>query len=154
MSTLAPVAEKLGKLLRLLTSDRDGEVLAAARAIVRTLSSANLSIYDLADRIDMSVANGKTFTEQQVIEIYQRGVEDGLRKADEKRFNSGEEFRNTDGSISWHGIAIFCLERIDCLDARHHQFVRDMAARTVSWEPTEKQGKYLKSLYFQSGGKP
>jgi hypothetical protein len=37
MSTLAPIADKLGKLIRLLSSDKDGEVLAAARAIGRAL---------------------------------------------------------------------------------------------------------------------
>jgi hypothetical protein len=35
MSTLAPIADKLGKLVRMLTSDHDGEVVAAARSINR-----------------------------------------------------------------------------------------------------------------------
>jgi hypothetical protein len=43
---------QFGKLLRLLASDKDGEVIAAAAAIKRTLASHNLDIHDLADAVD------------------------------------------------------------------------------------------------------
>ena len=52
MSTLAPIADKLSKLVRILTSDRDGEVVAAARSISRTLKSAGLDIHVLAAVIE------------------------------------------------------------------------------------------------------
>jgi hypothetical protein len=52
MSTLAPIADKLSKLVRMLTSDRDGEVVAAARSINRTLKSAGLDIHVLAAAIE------------------------------------------------------------------------------------------------------
>lgn len=48
MSALAPVAPRLSKLLPLLASDNDGEVVATARAIDRTLRSAGLTWFDLA----------------------------------------------------------------------------------------------------------
>jgi len=48
MNALAPVAPRLSKLLPVLASDRDGEVVATARAIDRTLKSAGLSWHDLA----------------------------------------------------------------------------------------------------------
>jgi len=48
MSTLAPIADRLGKLVRMLTSDHDGEVVAAARSINRALKSAGLDIHVLA----------------------------------------------------------------------------------------------------------
>ena len=41
--------QKLAKLIRMLSSDVDGEALAAARAIVRDLNKAGLDIHDLAD---------------------------------------------------------------------------------------------------------
>jgi hypothetical protein len=41
---LAPIAEKLKRRIRLLSSDNDGEVIAAARALNRTLKGANLGI--------------------------------------------------------------------------------------------------------------
>lgn len=46
-----PTAERLAKLLPLLTSDRDGEVLAAVAAIRRTLDAAGLTVHDLAAAI-------------------------------------------------------------------------------------------------------
>jgi hypothetical protein len=52
MSTLAPIADRLSKLMRMLTSDSDGEVVAAARSINRTLKSAGLDIHVLAAVIE------------------------------------------------------------------------------------------------------
>jgi hypothetical protein len=77
MSTLAPIADRLGKLLRLLSSNHDGEVVAAARGIDRTLKNAGLDIHVLAD----GIATDKKFTEADAKEIYQRGVADGRRAA-------------------------------------------------------------------------
>ena len=48
MNALAPIAPRLSKLLPLLGSDKDGEVVATARAIGRTLSSAGLDFHALA----------------------------------------------------------------------------------------------------------
>ena len=39
---------QIAKLLPLLSSDQDGEVVAAARAVCRTLQAAGLDIHDLA----------------------------------------------------------------------------------------------------------
>jgi hypothetical protein len=52
MSTLAPIADRLSKLVRMLTSDHDGEVVAAARSINRTLKNAGLDIHVLAAAIE------------------------------------------------------------------------------------------------------
>ena len=41
--------DRLGKLLRMLSSDKDGEVLAATAAIKRTLATEGLDIHSLAD---------------------------------------------------------------------------------------------------------
>ena len=48
MSGLIALAPKLDKLLPLLASDKDGEVVAAARAVGRTLAAAGLDFHDLA----------------------------------------------------------------------------------------------------------
>src|SRR5262245_348634 len=49
---LLPTKTQFGKLLRLLASDKDGEVIAAVAAIKRTLASRSLDFHDLADAID------------------------------------------------------------------------------------------------------
>jgi len=51
MSALRPVAEKLGKLIRRLGSDRDGEVVATVAALRRTLDGAGLDLHDLAQAV-------------------------------------------------------------------------------------------------------
>jgi hypothetical protein len=52
MSTaLAPIAPQLGKLVLMLSSNHDGEVIAAARAIDRVLKSSRMDWHDLAQAI-------------------------------------------------------------------------------------------------------
>lgn len=43
---------KIGKLLRLLGSDRPGEVVATAAALQRTLAAAGLDLHALADAVE------------------------------------------------------------------------------------------------------
>jgi len=48
-ATIAPI---IGKLLRLLGSDKDGEVVASARALRRVLQGAGLDLDDLARMVE------------------------------------------------------------------------------------------------------
>jgi hypothetical protein len=52
MSALVVVAPRIGQLIRLLGSDQDGEVVAAARALGRTLASVGEDFHTLADTIE------------------------------------------------------------------------------------------------------
>jgi hypothetical protein len=139
MSALAPIADKLGKLIRLLSSDKDGEVLAAARAIGRTLNSEKLTIHDLAEGV---TGGGTKFTESDAAEIYRRGREDGRREADhDGGFHSVDE-------PTWNEIARECEAASGRLNEREREFVSDMVRWTVrNGEPTEKQAKWLRSIY-------
>jgi hypothetical protein len=144
MSVLNPVAEKLGKLLRLLGSDRDGETLAAAKGIVRVLEGAGLDVHVLADEISGN-GNGK-FSEADAQEIYRRGLEDGRRQAEEEQ----RGFRSVDAldEPTWHEIARECAARNDRLNEKEPVFVADMVSWTAcGGAPTEKQAKWLRSIY-------
>jgi hypothetical protein len=143
-NVLAPVADKLGKLLRLLSSDRDGEIVGAARAIVRTLDGAGLDIHALAEGIGAPADGKKKFSEADAAEIYRRGVEDGKRAAESENIG----FRSVD-EPTWHEIACDCAAHDDRLrDERERQFVRDMVRRTVrGGVPTEKQAHWLRAVY-------
>jgi hypothetical protein len=46
------VSARVGQLVRLLASDRSGEVISAAAAIVRTLAHAGADIHTLADIVE------------------------------------------------------------------------------------------------------
>ena len=87
--------------------------------------------------------------------VFDAGYEKGLEEAIRKQVEAEGAFGLCpDGSNDWEAIALFCQREKTHLDAKHHQFVDDMAARMV-WgrEPTEKQGKYLLSLFRQLGGR-
>jgi hypothetical protein len=52
-AALLGIAPTLAKLIRLLSSDRDGEVVASVHAMRRLLASIGLSLHDLADAIEL-----------------------------------------------------------------------------------------------------
>lgn len=52
MGAIAEITPKLGKFVRLLGSDSDGEVVAAARALVRTLTAQGCDLHDLARHVE------------------------------------------------------------------------------------------------------
>jgi hypothetical protein len=56
MTSLAVVAPRIGQLIRLLGSDQDGEVVAAARALGRTLATAGQDFHDLAACVESPAA--------------------------------------------------------------------------------------------------
>ena len=145
-SVLAPIAGRLGKLIRMLSSNQDGDVLNAARAIVRTLDTAGLDVHALAANIG---GGDKKFSDEDAREIYQRGVADGRQAAE--REQNAPVFRNVNlnDEPSWHDIACECAAHGARLrDKRERKFVNDMVRWTVhGGEPTEKQAKWLRSIY-------
>jgi hypothetical protein len=54
--SLHALSPRLAQLIRLLGSDKDGEILSAARAIFRTLASAGLSLHELAALVEEAAA--------------------------------------------------------------------------------------------------
>jgi hypothetical protein len=74
----------------------------------------------------------------------------GREKA--KQFN-GTDFRGVDGLPNWEEMARYCQVNNSRLGDKETKFVNDMAARTVWREPTEKQAKWLKSIFLRLGGK-
>jgi hypothetical protein len=54
MNTFADIAPRIAKLLRLLASDKPGEVAVSAQALRRVLGSANLDLHDLANVVEFA----------------------------------------------------------------------------------------------------
>jgi hypothetical protein len=145
MSTLAPIADRLGKLIKMLSSDRDGEIVAAARAIMRTLQAEKLDIHALADGITGSrngSSHSRKYTEEDMRTAYRSGRDDGRKEAER---NGG--FYSVD-EPGWHQIARECQKHVDQLRDREREFVEDMVCRTVhGGELTEKQAKWLRDIW-------
>jgi hypothetical protein len=141
---------RLGDIIRRLTSDSDGERIAAVEALDRVLGSAGSDFHSVADHLE---ANGGGISEADMRKLYDAGYAKGVQDT-ENKYHGAENFRSADGKPSWEGVALFLQRNKDRLDPRHHEFVDDMAARTV-WErePTERQHKYLHSLFYKLGGK-
>jgi len=146
MSALAPIAGKLQKYLRLLGSNQDGEVLAAARALIRTLENNGADIHILAD----AIVQPSGFAEAEMRKLYNAGYERGCldtRRAAE----NGPMFRsvNIDDEPSWNEIARECAAHPARMKGEHEEnFVKQMVRRTArGGEPSPKQADWLRKIY-------
>jgi hypothetical protein len=123
-AALLGIAPTLAKLIRLLSSDREGEVVASVHAIRRVLASVGLSLHDLADAIELPT----------------RGV---------GNTNSGtnSEFRASqhDDDPDWRVMAKACAQCPHLLSERERSFVRTM----TRWrgKPSRKQAEWLEAIY-------
>jgi hypothetical protein len=54
MTTFADIAPRIAKLLRLLASDKPGELVASVQALRRVLGSANLDLHDFANVVEFA----------------------------------------------------------------------------------------------------
>jgi hypothetical protein len=147
---LAPIANKLASFVRLLSSDKDGEVIAAAHAIKRTLKAAGADIHTLATRIEKP--NSDSLSEAEMKKLYDAGYSAGQRDAENKRYGA-VDFHNIDGTPNWHEMALYCQQHSNLLRGQEQTFINDIASRTVWREPTEKQAKWLKSIFYRLGGR-
>jgi hypothetical protein len=140
---------KVGDLIRHLSSDR--EVVATINALKQRLEASGVSFHELAEHIEKP--NGNAVTEADLKRIYDAGYTQGVQDA-ENRHHGAEDFLSADGKPTWEGVALFLQRNKNRLDNRHHEFIDDMASRTV-WgrEPSERQHKYMHSLFHKLGGK-
>src|SRR5215472_7645789 len=152
------LAVKLGKPIRLLASDSQGEALAALCAIARLLESHGYTFHTLAEHVENANGGGLSDDDKKKIrsEIENAraiGYAEGVKAAESKQHGTGA-FRNTDGALEWTEVALYCQREKHRLPDKHHEFVDDMAARTVyGREPTPKQHQYVHSLFYKLGGK-
>jgi hypothetical protein len=154
----APVTEKpfearLANLIRMLGSEHEGEVIAAHGALKRLLASRGIGFTDLGDGIEKLATGGLEESEMKRLfkAGYEKGLTDSTRKQAEEQIVYGQRL---DGSHDWEAIALYCQHEKARLDAKHHQFIDDMAGR-AAWgrEPSPRQGAYLISLFRQLGGR-
>src|SRR5262245_64939737 len=100
----------------------------------------------LADSI--SQANGKEYTEAQLLKARELGIAEGRRL--EREELGAPVFRNVnlDDEPTWHDIALECATHPRRMHSeRECQFVEDMVRRTVyGGEPTEKQASWLRKI--------
>lgn len=116
MTALLNASGRLGKLVRLLASDKPGEVTAAVAAINRALRSAGLDIHALAEIVDRSP-------------IVPRQSPDSPTATSD------------DNERPWRNIRSWCADHDEFLTDRECEFISSLA----HWRgrPTEKQMNWL-----------
>jgi hypothetical protein len=123
VSDLAPITDKIGKLIPMLGSDRDGEVVAAVRALGRTLASIGADWHELAKALA---------AEPKTVVVYRDAP-------------AHDE--------TWLIIAEYCRDNDKGrLTPKERSFVRDMTFRLVNGgQPTERQAGWLRAIYAKVG---
>jgi hypothetical protein len=115
------IAERLTKLVLMLSSDHDGEVVAAARAIDRTLKDAGTDWHDFVGKLLVPA------------------------KAHSPHRATRAHHNDTDGN--WREMREFCLRHSTLLREREMEFVTGLA----NWrgDLTEKQFAWLSAIHKQ-----
>ncbi len=117
-------SDRLAKLIRLLGSERDGEVLGAVSAMKRVLQTAGLDLHAIAERVTNN-GGGNAYDEYR--RGYQAGLQHGFQSghanatATQNQFTDGDELQQA---------AQFCTARAAHLNARERDFVVNMERLT------------------------
>jgi hypothetical protein len=119
-------AGRLKKLLLMLSSDQPGEVVAAAKAIGRSLKTDGSDWHDLARRLS---APARAHTSEQP------------RRDNNNKDNSNKDNSNKD----WRALREYCLQHDDLLRPRESEFIDSIG----EWRGglTEKQSAWLIAIY-------
>ena len=144
--TPTTLEQRIAMAIRLLASDRDGEIIAAVCALKRVLESAGTDLNGLAHGIENL---GKGVPNEERKKIWDAAVQHT-----ENRLHGADDFIDSTGKPTWEAVALFCQRNKQRLRPQTHEFVDKMASQTVyGREPTERQHKYLFALFLQLGGK-
>jgi hypothetical protein len=83
--------------------------------------------------------------------LFDAGYEKGLREAE----NRGRhiDFLDIEQLPEPHRMARWYRQNSDRLSEREAEFVNQMASRTTWREPTERQEKWLRSIFLRLGGR-
>jgi len=141
---LAPIVDKIRPLIRMLSSDQSGEIVAAARALVRLLKSVGADVHTLADGI-----GSDKLSQADMKKIYDAGhcagFEAGVRSVEDKL--CGADFHDI-GDEDLAEMARRCAMHAERLrNDRERSFVRSMVQQTARGRKlTGKQAGWLRDI--------
>jgi hypothetical protein len=151
VTDLAPITPKLANLIRRLSSDQDGEVVATVRALIRTLQGIGADIHYVADRIEHS--NNGAFSESDMQQVYDAGIKVGIER-EQQRAIYNSPINSTLQMPSARDMALYCYQRIDELKRDwEHEFITNMASWTRVRPLSPKQQAHLEKIYLKLGGR-
>jgi hypothetical protein len=151
VTDLTSIAPKLANLIRRLSSNQDGEVVATAHALIRTLQGIGADIHDIADRIEHS-GNG-ALAEHEMREIFDAGIREGVRQVEQK-IRANQLQRIVPQFPPAADMALYCYQRINNLNDWEQEFATNMVNLTRRQYPLSiKQQARLEELYIKLGGR-
>jgi hypothetical protein len=148
-----PFETRVADLVRRFGTDFEGEATATWRALNRLLAAHDVTFTDLGNGIEKLATGG--LAEAAMKQLFDAGYAKGVEDTERKRLREeAVHGLKPDGSTDWEAVALYCQREKSRLEAKHHQFVDDMASR-MTWgrEPTDRQGTYLISLFRKLGGR-
>jgi hypothetical protein len=122
----------------------------------RLVANEGLTFHDIATVIEnhQGEIEERKYSDSDVAIIFSRGVEKGREEeARRKEQIVPTDCYDADGQPRWHAMALSCQKHHDRLRPNEQQFIDDMVARTMWREPTEKQGRWLLTLFLRLGGR-
>jgi hypothetical protein len=146
------LARDIGKFIRLMASDYEGEAIAALMALRRAQRREGFSFNVIANLIESF--EERKYSDNDVEIIFARGEAKGRREEVSKQ-QAPPEFYDADGSPRWYEIAAFCNQNKDQLRSDwERDFVSDeFVANIIKFgKPTEKQMPYLVGIFVKLGG--
>jgi hypothetical protein len=119
------VRPALAKLIRLLASEIDGEVLAAVRALGRALKQSGCNFHDLASIVEVPSTAPSARAEADLRNHF--GGDDG------------------ETELPWQRMVNVCIGHPGCFTSKERQFLQTMQR----WRgtPTRKQLNWLLALF-------
>ena len=125
--------DKLMKLIRLLSSDKDGEKLGAIAGIERILKANGLSFHELAGALADKIVEVKTIVVEEKVKVQTVVVREEVDHA----------------CVSWIKAADDLIQN-GKLSEKEHGFITDMKMRfslNKNYEPSDKQSGWMAAIY-------
>jgi hypothetical protein len=141
------LAKKIAGTVRLLTSNKSGDVDAAAQAFARILQRAgNDVIFAVAERIE-NESNGK-LTDAEMQEIFDAGVVHGKKLGAQAQAQSQQAHAQLPSAYT---MANFCFERQDRMNDWERKFIINILPWSRQGLSPRRQSK-LEDIYIRLGG--
>ena len=114
-----------------------GEIIATVHALRRTAGRVGTDIHALGGPCSRTDDGALTDADKEKVRVEvetacAEGYAEGVRAAESRQHGTGA-FRNTDGTLEWSEVALFLQREKHRLPRKHHEFIDDMASRTVVW---------------------
>jgi hypothetical protein len=144
---------KIADLIRMFGTENEHEAKATWWALKRLLASRGVSFTDLGNAIEKLATGG--LEEAELKRVFDAGYAKGVAETKREHAEAQAVFGlRPDGSPNWEAMAVQCQREKARIEVKYHKFVDDMAA-DMTWgrEPSDKQGKFILSLFRQVGGR-